>query len=44
METSEIRKAIVWGVGAFLVTEVHPVSVMTGLLLTLIASIVGALN
>jgi hypothetical protein len=44
MELRDLRKAVVWGCGAFILTEVHPVSVMTGLILTLIASIVGALN
>jgi hypothetical protein len=44
METAEIRKAIVWGCGAFILTEIHPVSIMTGLIITLIASVVGALN
>jgi hypothetical protein len=44
METAEIRKAIVWGCGAFILTEIHPVSIMTGLIITLIASVIGALN
>jgi hypothetical protein len=44
MEAADIRKAVVWGVGAFILTEIHPVSVMTGLIITLIASVVGALN
>jgi hypothetical protein len=44
MEPSDIRKAIVWGVGAFILTVIHPVSLMAGLIITVIASVVGALN
>ena len=39
-----MRKAIIWGVGAFILTEIHPVSIMTGLIITLIASVLGAFN
>ena len=44
MEAAEIRKAIVWGVLAFVVTSIHPVSIKTGLIITVIASVIGALN
>jgi hypothetical protein len=44
MELRDLRKAVVWGCAAFIITEIHPVSVMTGLIITLVASIVGALN
>jgi len=44
MEPSEIRKAVVWGVAAFILTVIHPVSVEAGLILTVIAAVIGALN
>lgn len=44
MEPREIRKAVVWGVAAFILTIVHPVSIEAGLVITVIASVVGALN
>jgi hypothetical protein len=44
MEPSDLRKSVVWGVTAFFITEVHPVSVMAGLIITVIASVIGALN
>jgi len=44
MEAADIRKAIVWGVLAFVVTSIHPVSIKTGLIITVIASVIGALN
>jgi len=44
MEFRDFRNAIVWGLLAFILTSVHPVSVKTGLIITLIASVIGAVN
>ena len=44
MEPAEIRKAVVWGVAAFILTVVHPVSVEAGLIITVIASVIGAVS
>ena len=44
MELKDLRNAIVWGLLAFVVTSIHPVSVKVGLIITLIASVIGALN
>ena len=44
MELRDLRKAVVWGVLAFVVTSVHPVSIKVGLIGTVVASVVGALN
>ena len=44
MEFSDLRKAVIWGLAAFVLTSIHPVSVKTGLIITLIASVIGALN
>jgi len=44
MELRDLRKAVVWGVLAFVVTSVHPVSIKVGLIVTVVASVVGALN
>ncbi len=44
MESRAVRKAVIWGAGAFIVTIVHPVSITAGLVITVIASVIGALN
>lgn len=44
MEPSDIRKAVVWGVAAFVLTVVHPVSIQAGLVITVIASVIGAVS
>ena len=44
MEFSDLRNAVIWGVAAFVLTSIHPVSIKVGLLITVVASVVGALN
>lgn len=44
MEPREIRRAVVWGVAAFILTVVHPVSPAAGLVITVIASVIGAVS
>jgi hypothetical protein len=44
MEAADIRRAVWWAVGAFIATEVHPVSAGWGLLITAIAAVIGAIS
>lgn len=44
MEFRDFRNAIVWGLLAFILTSIHPVSVKAGLIITVIASVIGAFN
>jgi len=44
MEPKVIRKAVVWGAAAFILTVIHPVSFKAGLIITVIASVIGAIN
>ena len=44
MEFSDLRNAVIWGLLAFVITSIHPVSVKAGLIVTLVASVVGAIS
>ena len=44
MESREIRKAVVWAVGALVLTRIHPGSAVAELAITVIAAIIGAIN
>jgi hypothetical protein len=44
MDSYAIRKAVLWGVAAFILTVIHPFSVRNGLIITIVASFIGALG
>jgi len=44
VELADIRKAVYWGVGALVVLNAHPTGLLWQLIITIVASVAGAIT